>query len=238
MTPCQTISGELRKDLEKQGLFYYPEAIGLDQEQRLLIETDRWFRHQPSQPLRTRATLHFGHTFVPEKLTVDSAIETPVVPKLIEETVRLVLERHHPALADWNFDQVTVNRYRPGGGIARHVDTHSCFCEPIAILSLESPTVIQFSHQRTSFGLDLWLPNRSLLVMTGPSRYQWCHKIACRRTDLDHEKRVLHRGARTSITVRQVRLVPVCDCSYPESCDTQNPSSLVLPDRLALPDFA
>ena len=52
--------------------------------------------------------------------------------------------------------------------------------------------------------ISVWLPSRSLLVMTGPARYDWTHGIAQRKTDLvDGEVRA--RGTRTSLTFRHVR---------------------------------
>eukprot|EP00045_Choanoeca_perplexa_P006521 m.55873 g.55873 ORF g.55873 m.55873 type:complete len:379 (+) comp13666_c0_seq1:79-1215(+) len=51
--------------------------------------------------------------------------------------------------------------------------------------------------------LSLWLPARSMLVMTGSARYDWTHGIAQRKTDLvDGEVRA--RGTRTSLTFRRV----------------------------------
>ena len=44
------------------------------------------------------------------------------------------------------FDQVTVNEYPPGCGIAPHVDTHSAFTETILSLSLGDRCVIEFRH--------------------------------------------------------------------------------------------
>ena len=48
------------------------------------------------------------------------------------------------------FDQVTVNEYPPGCGIAPHVDTHSAFTETILSLSLGDRCVIEFRHPNPS----------------------------------------------------------------------------------------
>lgn len=50
---------------------------------------------------------------------------------------------------------------------------------------------------------SVWLPPRSLLLLTGASRYDWTHAIAQRKTDLvDGEVRP--RSTRTSLTFRWV----------------------------------
>jgi hypothetical protein len=59
-------------------------------------------------------------------------------------------------------------------------DTHSAFEDGIASLSLGAPIVMEFQHP-DGRKVRLWLPPRSLLIMTGEARYQWTHVIALRR---------------------------------------------------------
>ena len=72
------------------------------------------------------------------------------------------------------------------------------------------------------------LPRRSLLVMSGESRYTWTHGITPRKLDVVSDQEVtngesgdaaqkdnltlLHRATRTSFTFRKIRQHP-CDCS-------------------------
>lgn len=67
----------------------------------------------------------------------------------------------------------------------------------------------------------LWLARRSLLVLTGAARYQWTHRITCRKTDVVNGQ-LLRRGTRLSATFRKV-LPPdfQCRCAWPEQCDSQ-----------------
>jgi len=69
---------------------------------------------------------------------------------------------------------------------------------------------------------ELWLPSRSLLIMTGPSRYGYTHGIKGRKTDLLDGKPVQRQG-RYSITMRSVRPREEigCDCAYPGMCDAR-----------------
>jgi hypothetical protein len=47
------------------------------------------------------------------------------------------------------------------------------------------------------------LPPRTLLIMTGESRYKWIHGISYRKTDEIHGK-VYERSRRVSLTIRKV----------------------------------
>jgi len=70
---------------------------------------------------------------------------------------------------------MTVNEYTAGVGLAPHVDTHSAFAGPILSLSLAGHTVMEFRH-----GTDkraLYLPRRSLLVMSRDARYRWVETL-------------------------------------------------------------
>ena len=65
----------------------------------------------------------------------------------------------------------------------------------------------------------LYLPPRSLYVLTGESRYAWFHSIAERRTDRV-EGSVKFRRRRLSLTYRSVSHVP-CNCVWSYFCDSR-----------------
>ena len=50
----------------------------------------------------------------------------------------------------------------------------------------------------------LLLPRRSLLIMSGESRYAWQHGILARKSDLGADGSLLERSQRTSVTFRKV----------------------------------
>ena len=110
-------------------------------------------------------------------------------------------------------DQVTVNDYPPSGALPAHIDTHSAFGDSIAALSLGGGAPLEFARPecRRRSHVTLWLPPRSLLVLTGEARLAWEHRIR-RGTD---------RARRVSITVRSLRTPPVCACPYASVCDSQ-----------------
>ncbi|KAK4235200.1 alkylated DNA repair protein alkB 8 [Achaetomium macrosporum] len=69
---------------------------------------------------------------------------------------------------------------------------------------------------------EILLPPRSLLLMTGPSRYGYTHAIRPRKTDVIDGKTVPRQG-RYSITMRTVRRGDEigCNCAYPGVCDAR-----------------
>jgi alkylated DNA repair dioxygenase AlkB len=206
--------------------------------------------------VRTRTTLHFGHVFNPTTLKVDPNDSTIPIPSEIKQKIAhifkmIVLKETCEKLEDFPYDQITINRYvcQTRSGIGSHVDTHSVFTNKIISLSLGAPTVMRFELEEDTDtnrhhirnienfrllprSIDLWVEPRSLIVMSGMSRYLYKHKIPVRKTDPTPEGVTVERNTRTSITIRQVRLDGICDCDYPLMCDYQNPQSLVLPDRV------
>jgi len=93
-----------------------------------------------------RATQHYGRRF--DYLTKSVACQEPELPPL-PPFLSEVLERLTASqLLPWegDADQITVNEYMPGMGIAPHVDTHSAFEDGIAALSLGSGVAMRLRH--------------------------------------------------------------------------------------------
>jgi alkylated DNA repair dioxygenase AlkB/ubiquinone/menaquinone biosynthesis C-methylase UbiE len=104
-------------------------------------------------------------------------------------------------------NQVTVNEYRPGEGIGSHIDTPLAFGDGIMSLSLNSGIVMEFWNSKSNEKKLLYLPARSLVVMTGQARYEWQHHIVTRRTDT-HNGLVIPRRLRVSLTLRTALNLP------------------------------
>ncbi|RXN32301.1 alkylated DNA repair alkB -like protein [Labeo rohita] len=140
---------------------------------------------------------------------------------------------------EFRYDNNNVDKDKPlPGGIPPHVDTHSAFEDTILSLSLGAKTVMDFKHP-DGRSVAVVLPERSLLVMKGESRYLWTHGITPRKFDVvpvseaggsgvmtsDLSNLTLsRRGTRTSLTFRKIRHTP-CNCAYPSVCDSQRPPS-------------
>jgi alkylated DNA repair protein alkB family protein 8 len=71
-------------------------------------------------------------------------------------------------------------------------------------------------------GWELFLPPRSLLLMMGPSRYGFTHKIRGRKSDL-RDGLLIAREGRYSITMRTVKRGKEigCTCDFPGVCDAR-----------------
>ena len=119
-----------------------------------------------------------------------------------EQNETTKMTRNYPDL-----NQMTVNHYKPGEGIGSHVDTKSAFGDGLISISLNSGIVMEFTKVSTKPQDEVaskklvYLPRRSLVLMSGPSRYEWEHQIVTRRTDT-HNGVVLPRGLRISLTLR------------------------------------
>jgi len=93
-----------------------------------------------------------------------------------------------------------VNEYPPGVGLSPHIDTHSAFEDLIFSLSLSGPCIMEFRRYENGDWLPkvasssvakientedqsnfirrtIYLPPRSLLLLSGEARYAWHHYI-------------------------------------------------------------
>ena len=136
----------------------------------------------------------------------------------IPETVYTLL--FPPKDASPRARQAILNLYRPGEGITAHVDLLNRFDDGIIGVSLQSGCVMTFERGAPDDGRkprdasdpdawnrwDLYLPERSILVLSADARYLWTHGIPARMHDLvqDHhgDACLIERGTRLSITFR------------------------------------
>lgn len=100
------------------------------------------------------------------------------------------------------FDQMLVNEYLPGQGIASHRD-YAPYGRTVVSLSLLSPCVMDFREPAAGRRERLLLMPRSLLVLSDAARFEWQHGIAPRKKDVWHGMPV-RRGRRVSVTFRFV----------------------------------
>ncbi|EDR12155.1 uncharacterized protein LACBIDRAFT_292682 [Laccaria bicolor S238N-H82] len=122
--------------------------------------------------------------------------------------------------------QAILNLYQPGEGITPHVDLLGRFGDGIVGVSFGSGCVMRFdkvpseteTRERGAEGEDdsrweLYLPERSVIVLSEEARYEWTHGIDERKEDFvscgNGEKdsalsqgRWIGRGVRLSVTFR------------------------------------
>jgi alkylated DNA repair dioxygenase AlkB len=117
---------------------------------------------------------------------------------------RVLAERiHQDGISERVFDQMLVNEYLPGQGIALHHD-HTPFDRTVVSLSLLSPCVMDFQSPKQAVRESLLLEPRSLLVLSDDARYAWQHGIARRKNDRWHGL-VVPRARRLSVTFRLLK---------------------------------
>jgi len=107
------------------------------------------------------------------------------------------------SIGDRPFDQMLVNEYFPGQGIAMHRD-YSPFDRTVVSLSLLSPCIMDFRHVESGQRESFLLEPRSLLVLNDEARYEWQHGIAPRKSDR-WQGTVISRARRLSVTFRLLK---------------------------------
>jgi alkylated DNA repair dioxygenase AlkB len=99
------------------------------------------------------------------------------------------------------FDQMLVNDYLPGQGIALHRD-YEPFDRTVVSVSLLSACVMDFRRVKDGRREAMLLEPRSLLVLSDDARYEWEHGIARRKNDRWHGS-LMPRSRRISVTFRR-----------------------------------
>lgn len=203
--------------LRVPGLRFEAEFITKEQEAACVAFFDRDNGAVWANTIRARQVQHFGYEFNYDtrRCDPDQPMKDPI-PAVLQPIVDQIAAC---GIMDGDTpDQITVNEYLPGQGIAYHLDTHSAFTTTIASLSICSEVVMDFRHPDGVRHEGVLLPARSLAVMSGESRYKWEHAICPRTFDVIDGKQV-NRQRRLSITFRKIRSGP-CECPFPAYCDT------------------
>ena len=124
-----------------------------------------------------------------------------LLPPILNQTV------FHQSLAR----QVILNLYPPGTGITPHVDLPKRYADGILGVSLIGGAVMSFTKTELDSGerYDVYVPARSVYVMTGVARWDWSHGIEARMEDTVEGKegglRTMPRETRVSVTVRWMK---------------------------------
>lgn len=103
-------------------------------------------------------------------------------------------------------DQVIVNEYEPGQGIAPHIDCTPCFDDTVISISLGSACTMNLSRaDDPTQTFDQLLMPGSAIILQGEARFQWRHGIRPVKFDTIKGRKVA-RERRVSLTFRKVRL--------------------------------
>lgn len=179
--------------LDVPGLECRHAFISPDDEQRLLatVDTSEW------QVDLSRRVQHYGWRYDYAARTVNADQYLGPLPDWLEAVARRIAGSTPMELAD----QVIVNEYEPGQGIARHTDCRPCFGPTVAMVSLGSDIQMDFEPPTGGQLVPLLAPRRSLIVLSGEARAEWKHGIARRKSD---RRFGLTRSRRVSLTFRRV----------------------------------
>ena len=179
------------------GLQYIKDYINQEQHDWSLAEIDK---HPWLDDLKRRVQ-HYGFKYDYRARKVNRDMHIGELPQWLEIlSHKLHEDGHIPEVAD----QVIVNEYEPGQGIASHIDCEPCFKDTIVSLSLGSGCVMNFTNKfDKTKKIPVWLAPRSLVVLSGAARYEWLHGIPARKSDVwDGQKH--ERQRRVSLTFRKV----------------------------------
>ena len=178
--------------IDVPGLTYISNYISLEYQEKLLklIDTQEW-----NLGLKRR-TQHYGYKYDYTVRSIDPSYYLGAMPYWVDD---LCSKLHGDGIFVEKPDQVIINEYMPGQGIASHIDCVPCFEGIICSLSLESEYVMDLSWGDIKRSINL--EPRSLLILQEDARYKWKHGITARKSDNG-----VKRQRRVSLTFRKVLL--------------------------------
>ncbi|XP_057466664.1 alkylated DNA repair protein ALKBH8 homolog [Actinidia eriantha] len=227
-------------ELNIPGLYLWHDFVTAKEEEELLAAVD----DIPWRSLAKRKVQHYGYEFLYETRNVNTRQHMGELPSFVSFILgRIALISDLDDAANIVLNQLTVNEYPSGVGLSPHIDTHSAFEGLIFSLSLAGPCIMEFRRHSEGVCLPkpnsdtdskaespdsssnvkrraIYLPPRSLLLLSGEARYAWHHYIPHHKVDLVKDS-VIRRGSRrVSFTFRKVRKGP-CECEFPQFCDSR-----------------
>lgn len=180
------------------GLIYHPDYITERQAVHLTTTIDAalWLTELK------RRVQHYGYKYDYKARAISKEMHLGPLPDWAQSLADALHKNKHTNEIP---DQLIINEYEPGQGIAAHIDCEPCFDNIIAIISLGSTYVMDFINRLTKEKISQPLAPRSLLILKDEARYEWQHMIAARKSDLINGTRQ-PRQRRLSLTFRNVIL--------------------------------
>ena len=183
---------------EIDGLSYLPGFLSDDEQERAVHAIDA----SPWRNDLKRRVQHYGWKYDYQSRTVSQGMRLGELPEWLKA---LGAKLRAQGLFDSLPDQAIVNEYKPGQGIAMHVD-RDCFGPVVATLSLGDDWQMNFRpvDGPRSETRQLLLEAGSALVLSDAARHDWMHGISPRKRERD-EQGWRPRKRRLSVTFRTVR---------------------------------
>lgn len=180
------------------GLQYLSSYLLKDQHDTLLDKIDQ----SPWLSDLKRRVQHYGFKYDYKARRIDLSMKIGELPFWAQEIAQ---DLHTRGYFRQIPDQLIVNEYLPGQGIAPHIDCTPCFEDTIASISLAGSCIMDFTHAVRKEKIPLLLEPCSLVILQGDSRYFWTHGIAPRKIDV-YEGQPFLRRRRVSLTFRKTIL--------------------------------
>lgn len=153
-------------------------------------------------PEKSRRVLHYGYKYNYRSKHVNKSDYLGSLPKWSSDLEQKIYELPIiQKLQSGKPNQLIVNEYKPGQGIAWHTDAKS-FDDPIVTLSTGGSCIFEMKNQDGKV-VELLLKPKTLVVMSGKSRWDWKHRIPARAVDR-FEGEDYRRHKRISFTYRWV----------------------------------
>ena len=189
------------------GLFIQYDIVPEDTETNTLRELDEGFLSKKWSNELSRRTLHQGYKYPYKggKLEKIEPLSGGLLhfAKYIRDNGLMGKDTDDQPKEP---DQCIVNEYLKDQGISAHTD-RNVFGDIIISFSLGGDTNFIFRNPKTDEKVELYVPRRSIMIMSGDSRHIWTHEIPKRKTiTLDEGNRVNKPNdyRRVSLTYRTV----------------------------------
>ena len=189
---------QVEPEINISGLTYISDFISAQDQDSLSSKIDQ----QPWLTDLKRRVQHYGYKYDYKARAVGEDAYLGPLPDWLSAISKKL---HDDAIFPSVPDQVIVNEYQPGQGISAHIDCVPCFADTIASLSLGSPCIMDFSNPKTGKKKSIVLKEHSLIVLSGPARYEWQHAIPTRKSDIINGIKT-ERTRRVSLTFRNIIL--------------------------------
>jgi alkylated DNA repair dioxygenase AlkB len=190
---------DLKVVAQVNGLRFMDNYISATEHEQIVHAID----NEPWLDDLKRRVQHYGFKYNYKSRSIDHNMYIGALPAWSHQLCRRLVDDR---LINYSPDQIIVNEYLPGQGIANHIDCEPCFNDTIISLSLISSCVMDIINKDyPSRRVEMLLPPGSLVVLSGEARYRWTHGIAGRRVDEFNGQRIV-RERRISLTFRKVIL--------------------------------
>lgn len=153
------------------GLYIQENVLTVESE----IQIIQWLDSREWSEVLPRRTQHFGYIYGYKRSNL-----IPGDP--FEGWVSTLMERLTSDGVMESIDQCIVNEYDRDQKIGKHIDGKrgerpNIFGPKIVSISVGADTNFIFINTDTKEKVEIYVPRRSMIVMSGDSRYKWTHEI-------------------------------------------------------------